>query len=609
MRGLAALQLAAAAAAGAGDGGLVLPLPMLGWSTWETFACHIDSTLLEQSIRALAASPLKTSGYNWILIDDCWTTCKGHVAANGLCSEPGDRDAATGWPVPDAAMFPNGFQPLTGLAHRLGLKVGIYTSVSAATCAGYTGSFGHEAADAAAFVEWGFDMIKHDTCGRDYGVHDGGLQNATERMRDGIWAAGLKAGRKIVYFLDSGNPTSPQRVFNPYQHGVPAYADAMEIQQESLLKLATKPEELVWVWATKWGRDSVVTDASDARGRLVDDKGPHMYKSWFDRQDSWQSVLTNAANQVRIAEYQRCSQLHMPDYLTVNGHLVPGVGHGSGHLTHAENRAQFLLWVILGSPLIMGNDIRKLDNFTVDLVTSPEVLAVNQDPQCIQGSMVRADGPTETWIKPLSDGSFAVLLLNKVSRQCAAAATDSLIVRCRFRRLFDHVGPAATGQRREGGECHCLYGQRWTAVGVRGGFLSGNLRRNESARSSCRDRPRCAHVYLHSKCPSTRCAAPAIRSSWSGAKIQFHQLHKVPDWQPVPGQGHYWSGWLCAGHRPGVFRMVPRDRMVQVFQLGWKRHCRGRRRRCLETAMVRAVYGVRAAGGTRHRLQQLQDED
>ena len=292
---------------------LVLPRPMLGWSTWESFGCFINSTLLESSIRAMAASPLKAAGYNWILIDDCWTTCKGTVAANGLCSEPGDRDAA-GRPVPDPVKFPRGFAPLTALAHSLGLRVGIYTSVSAATCAGYTGAFQHEATDAAAFVEWGFDSVKHDSCGRDFSVHDGSFQAAVSRMRDGIWAAGQKAGRKIVYYLDSGNPTSPQRVFNPYMHGIPEYASAMEIQQESYLKLALKPEELTWVWATKWGRDSVVADPHDARGRLGDDKGPHMIKSWFDRQDSWPSVLTNAQNQIRVAEYQRCSQLHMPDY-------------------------------------------------------------------------------------------------------------------------------------------------------------------------------------------------------------------------------------------------------------------------------------------------------
>jgi alpha-galactosidase len=403
------------ATVGRGKSELVLPLPMLGWSTWESFGCFINHTLLEQSIHAMAASPLKKSGYNWILIDDCWTTCKGTVAANGLCSEPGDRDAA-GHPVPDPEKFPSGFTPLTALAHSLGLLIGIYTSVSAATCAGYTGSFQHEATDAAAFVSWGFDSVKHDSCGRDYSVHDGSYQAAVSRMRDGIWAAGQAAGRKIVYYLDSGNPTSPQRVFNPYAHGIPDYRDAMEIQQESYLKLAVKSEELVWVWATKWGRDSVVADPHDVRGRLVDDKGPHMFKSWFDRQDSWDSVLTNTQNQIRLAEYQRPSQLHMPDYLTV-GKGAKCVGnncaHGAGSQTPSENRAQFYLWVILAAPLIHGCDIRSLDNFTTKMVTSKEVLAVNQDPQCIQGSMVRAEGSSETWIKPLSDGTFAVLLLNK----------------------------------------------------------------------------------------------------------------------------------------------------------------------------------------------------
>ncbi len=76
------------------------------------------------------------------------------------------------------------------------------------------GSFEFEAIDAQTFVDWGFDFVKHDTCGTDYTVHDGGMQNATERMRNGLYAAG---NGTIVYYLDSGNPTSPQRVFNPHQ--------------------------------------------------------------------------------------------------------------------------------------------------------------------------------------------------------------------------------------------------------------------------------------------------------------------------------------------------------------------------------------------------------
>ena len=36
------------------------------------------------------------------------------------------------------------------------------------------------------------------------------------------------------------------------------------------------------------------------------------------------------------------------------------------------------LWCIARSPLILGADMTKLDEFTLNLLTNPEVLAVNQ---------------------------------------------------------------------------------------------------------------------------------------------------------------------------------------------------------------------------------------
>ena len=65
-------------------------------------------------------------------------------------------------------------------------------------------------------------------------------------------------------------------------------------------------------------------------------------------------------------------------------------------------RAQMLLWSVLGAPLILGADIRKIDNFTKALITAPEVLAVNADPDCVQGSLLRSRGSYEVWGKPLS---------------------------------------------------------------------------------------------------------------------------------------------------------------------------------------------------------------
>ena len=63
------------------------------------------------------------------------------------CDIPAPR-RSDGRIVVDTAKFPGGFRPLTDYVHGLGLKIGIYTAVSARTCGGYTGSLGFEEIDA-----------------------------------------------------------------------------------------------------------------------------------------------------------------------------------------------------------------------------------------------------------------------------------------------------------------------------------------------------------------------------------------------------------------------------------------------------------------------------
>ena len=50
---------------------------------------------------------------------------------------------------------------------------------------------------------------------------------------------------------------------------------------------------------------------------------------------------------------------------------------------------------------------------TRDILTNREVIAVDQDPLGVQGRRVRRDGGREVWVKPLADGSRAVLLFNR----------------------------------------------------------------------------------------------------------------------------------------------------------------------------------------------------
>jgi hypothetical protein len=56
--------------------------------------------------------------------------------------------------------FPDGFASVVDYIHSLGLQAGIYTARGSNTCAGFAGSCGHEAQDAAQFAEWGISYIK-----------------------------------------------------------------------------------------------------------------------------------------------------------------------------------------------------------------------------------------------------------------------------------------------------------------------------------------------------------------------------------------------------------------------------------------------------------------
>jgi alpha-galactosidase len=83
------------------------------------------------------------------------------------------------------------------------------------------------------------------------------------------------------------------------------------------------------------------------------------------------------------------------------------------HLTPNEQYTHMTLWCMMASPLLLGNDLTKLDDFTLRLLTNPEVIAVNQDPLGKQARIVKKHGSEEVWLKELEDGSFALALINR----------------------------------------------------------------------------------------------------------------------------------------------------------------------------------------------------
>jgi len=89
------------------------------------------------------------------------------------------------------------------------------------------------------------------------------------------------------------------------------------------------------------------------------------------------------------------------------------VGRG---MTFEEDKAHFSMWCMLNSPLLAGNDLTRMSDQTLEILTNKEVISLNQDPLGYQARRLTDQGELEVWAKPLTwtmSGRVAVALLNR----------------------------------------------------------------------------------------------------------------------------------------------------------------------------------------------------
>lgn len=106
---------------------------------------------------------------------------------------------------------------------------------------------------------------------------------------------------------------------------------------------------------------------------------------------------------VDLAKYSGPGHWNDPDMLQI----------GNGVLTPVENRTHLSMWAMLAAPLLAGNDLRKMDKETLDILTNNEVIAVDQDKLGKQGVRYMKVGDHETWTRELSNGEGAVCFFNR----------------------------------------------------------------------------------------------------------------------------------------------------------------------------------------------------
>src|ERR1700710_2541870 len=121
--------------------------PPMGWNSWNWFAEKVTDKDIRQAADLIVSSGMRDAGYIYVNIDDTW---EGKRDASGVLH--------TNEKFPD-------MKALADYIHSKGLKIGIYSSPGAQTCAPYAASLGHEQQDADLYASWGIDYLKYDLCG------------------------------------------------------------------------------------------------------------------------------------------------------------------------------------------------------------------------------------------------------------------------------------------------------------------------------------------------------------------------------------------------------------------------------------------------------------
>jgi alpha-galactosidase len=108
------------------------------------------------------------------------------------------------------------------------------------------------------------------------------------------------------------------------------------------------------------------------------------------------------------------------------------------------------MWAVLAAPLMISDDLTSIRPASRSAVSDGEVIAIDQDPAGVQGTLVSSTGQGQVWVKPLADGSRAVALLNRGSspariRTSAVGVGMPAAARYQLRDVWRHVTRTSGG--------------------------------------------------------------------------------------------------------------------------------------------------------------------
>ena len=342
----------------------------MGWNSWDCFG----PTVTEQEVRANAdymAAHLKAAGWEYVVVDIRW------YVENDKAHGYNERDPVMnvdeyGRLIPAVNRFPSsaggkGFGPLADYIHRLGLKFGIHImrGVSRLAVERRTHILG---------TTWTAGDI-YSTTNRCAWLHDMYTVDASkpgaQEYYNSLFALYASWGLDFVKVDD---------ISSPY------HKDEIEMIREAIdrcgrpivLSLSPGPTPL--------------EEAAHVRTHT------NMWRIVGDFWDNWTQLEEHFSLFEKWSPHMRPG--HWPD-----GDMLPlgriGIRAEQGDprmtgFTRDEQTTLMSLFVICRSPLMFGGNLPDNDQFTLDLITNREVLAVLQ--QSRNNRLLFDDGEKLAWV-------------------------------------------------------------------------------------------------------------------------------------------------------------------------------------------------------------------
>ncbi|HEY4034794.1 MAG TPA: carbohydrate-binding protein [Ktedonobacteraceae bacterium] len=363
--------------------------PLMGWSSWSLTATKYngygENWLNADQIKAQSDAlhrTLQSHGYTYINIDSFWS---GSIDAFGRL-------------LANSSRFPNGIADVANYVHHNGQKLGVYlnpgipgsavygnTPIEGTQCHaqdivaqpwtkgntfwnGFKIDFSRPCAqdyvnsEANLLASWGVDFIKMDAVSPGSGVTDGSIDTRPDVKAWSLALAGKNIWLELSWSLDINDISTWQQ----YSNG--------------------------------WRID---TDVECYCQTLV--TWDHSVRQRFNDVVPW----------IKFAGPRGWNDL---DSLDVGNGAMDG-------LSQDERQSYITLWAIEAAPLYTGDDLTKLDDYGINLLTNDEVIAVDQQGK--PAKPISQSNNQQVWYTQNNDGSYTVALFNLGSSSAEVSANWS----------------------------------------------------------------------------------------------------------------------------------------------------------------------------------------